>query len=180
MLTGSAAPFSEGQGHLSLNQGRHFHPRDVGFKARKAEANTLHFHRRIPSRSQYCHKPEQLLQELNHPCQQWTSDAAIGKWPPGLLLSHFIRKALEHSMLIKPIAAAVALAGVSLGVQAADTVPAPQGFIEGSHATLSSRTMYFENDLREGARAADQRETAECLLFNFTSGYTPRHGRLWT
>jgi len=76
-------------------------------------------------------------------------------------------------MFKNPIAGAVALASVSLGVHAADSAPPPQGFIEGSHATLSSRTMYFENDQREGARSADQRETAEGLLFNFTSGYTP-------
>nr|GFD25221.1 hypothetical protein [Tanacetum cinerariifolium] len=47
------------------------------------------------------------------------------------------------------------------------------GFLEDSKATISSRTMYFENDLREGVRAQDQRETAEGLLFNFVSGYTP-------
>jgi hypothetical protein len=74
-------------------------------------------------------------------------------------------------MYKQSLSVAVALAAVSLGAQAADT--APQGFFEGSHATLSSRTMYFENDIREGTRAADQRETAEGLLFNFTSGYTP-------
>ncbi|MCS3469389.1 hypothetical protein M2401_003127 [Pseudomonas sp. JUb42] len=46
------------------------------------------------------------------------------------------------------------------------------GFLEDSKATISSRTMYFENDVREGRRAQDQRETAEGLLFNFNSGYT--------
>lgn len=46
------------------------------------------------------------------------------------------------------------------------------GFLEDSKATISSRTMYFENDTREGRRASDQRETAEGLLFNFNSGYT--------
>jgi len=46
------------------------------------------------------------------------------------------------------------------------------GFLEDSKASISSRTMYFENDIREGRRASDQRETAEGLLFNFNSGYT--------
>jgi hypothetical protein len=60
---------------------------------------------------------------------------------------------------------------VSFGVMA--TQAGAAGFLDDSKATLSSRTMYFENDLREGVRAQDQRETAEGLLFNFISGYTP-------
>ena len=60
---------------------------------------------------------------------------------------------------------------VSVGVMA--TQAGAAGFLEDSKATISSRTMYFENDIREGVRAADQRETAEGLLFNFISGYTP-------
>ncbi|MGH8419171.1 MAG: OprD family porin [Pseudomonas sp.] len=58
---------------------------------------------------------------------------------------------------------------VSFGVMA--TQAGAAGFLEDSKATISSRTMYFENDSREGG--ADQRETAEGLLFNFISGYTP-------
>jgi len=58
---------------------------------------------------------------------------------------------------------------VSVGVMA--TQAGAAGFLEDSKATLSSRTMYFENDNRDGG--ADQRETAEGLLFNFISGYTP-------
>ena len=45
------------------------------------------------------------------------------------------------------------------------------GFLEDSKATISSRTMWFESDNRDGG--ADQREAAEGLLFNFISGYTP-------
>ncbi|OCR22836.1 porin [Pseudomonas syringae] len=46
------------------------------------------------------------------------------------------------------------------------------GFIEDSKATVSSRTMYFDNDSREGLRAADQRETATALKFDYLSGFT--------
>jgi len=50
------------------------------------------------------------------------------------------------------------------------------GFFDDSKATVSSRTLYFENDNREQfgtAKASDQRQTATGLLFNFISGYTP-------
>ncbi|MBX8552516.1 OprD family porin [Pseudomonas cichorii] len=46
------------------------------------------------------------------------------------------------------------------------------GFIEDSKASVSSRTLYFNNDLREGVRASDQRETATGLKFDYTSGFT--------
>ncbi len=46
------------------------------------------------------------------------------------------------------------------------------GFIEDSKATISSRTMYFNNDLREGRNVQDQRETATGLKFDYISGYT--------
>jgi len=46
------------------------------------------------------------------------------------------------------------------------------GFIEDSKASVSSRTMYFDNDLREGRRASDQRETATGLKFDYLSGFT--------
>ncbi|WP_426117912.1 OprD family outer membrane porin [Pseudomonas sp. DSP3-2-2] len=46
------------------------------------------------------------------------------------------------------------------------------GFIEDSKASVSSRTMYFNNDSREGLRAADQRETATALKFDYLSGFT--------
>jgi hypothetical protein len=72
-------------------------------------------------------------------------------------------------MYKQSLAAAVALAGLSMGAQAADT--APEGFFAGSHANISSRTMYYRNDNRVGG--ADQDETAEGLIFNFISGYTP-------
>jgi len=51
------------------------------------------------------------------------------------------------------------------------------GFLEDSKATLSSRTLYFEQDPRENpsatTKAQDQRQTAQGFLFNFISGYTP-------
>ena len=51
------------------------------------------------------------------------------------------------------------------------------GFLDDSKATLSSRTLYFEQDPREpssnGAKGQDQRQTAQGFLFNFISGYTP-------
>lgn len=59
---------------------------------------------------------------------------------------------------------------VSVGVLA--TQAGAAGFLEDSKASVSSRTMYFENDNREGA-TNDQREWATGLLFNFISGYTP-------
>ncbi len=57
---------------------------------------------------------------------------------------------------------------VSVGVLA--TQAGAAGFLEDSKASVTSRTMYFENDNRDGG--ADQREAAEGLLFNFISGYT--------
>ncbi|WP_339450461.1 OprD family porin [Pseudomonas sp. EA_5y_Pfl2_R50] len=44
------------------------------------------------------------------------------------------------------------------------------GFIEDSKASVSSRTMYFNSDNRDGG--ADQRETAEGLKFDYLSGFT--------
>ncbi|RMQ45669.1 Outer membrane porin [Pseudomonas cichorii] len=46
------------------------------------------------------------------------------------------------------------------------------GFIEDGKATISSRTMYFNNDVREGRNVTDQRETATGLKFDYISGYT--------
>uniref|UniRef100_A0A7C1XCF6 OprD family porin n=1 Tax=Pseudomonas graminis TaxID=158627 RepID=A0A7C1XCF6_9PSED len=53
------------------------------------------------------------------------------------------------------------------------------GFLDDSKATLSSRTLYFEQDPRENRNASgtlkgqDQRQTTQGFLFNFISGYTP-------
>lgn len=44
------------------------------------------------------------------------------------------------------------------------------GFVEDTKASVSSRTLYFDNDQREGG--ADQRETATGLKFNVQSGFT--------
>ena len=71
-------------------------------------------------------------------------------------------------MYKQSLAAAIALASISATVYAAD--PAPSGFIDGSKATISSRTMYFRNDNRDGG--ADQQESGQGFLFNFLSGYT--------
>lgn len=59
---------------------------------------------------------------------------------------------------------------VSFGVMA--TQAGAAGFLEDSKATISSRTMWFENDNRDTG-GSDQREAAEGVLFNFISGYTP-------
>ena len=45
------------------------------------------------------------------------------------------------------------------------------GFIEDSKAALSSRTMYFNADNREGG--ADQRESAQGFKLDYVSGFTP-------
>lgn len=57
---------------------------------------------------------------------------------------------------------------VAVGVLAQQAGAA--GFIEDSKASVSSRTMYYNNDNREGG--ADQRETAEGLKFDYLSGFT--------
>jgi len=59
---------------------------------------------------------------------------------------------------------------IAVGVMAQQASAA--GFIEDSKASVSSRTMYFNNDLREGVRASDQRETATGLKFDYVSGFT--------
>ncbi|WNW12862.1 OprD family porin [Pseudomonas sp. DTU_2021_1001937_2_SI_NGA_ILE_001] len=59
---------------------------------------------------------------------------------------------------------------VTMGVLAQQAGAA--GFIEDSKASVSSRTLYFNNDLREGVRASDQRETATGLKFDYSSGFT--------
>ncbi|QCY15308.1 OprD family porin [Pseudomonas sp. MPC6] len=57
---------------------------------------------------------------------------------------------------------------VAVGVLAQQAGAA--GFIEDSKASISSRTMYYNNDNRDGG--ADQRETAEGLKFDYLSGFT--------
>ena len=57
---------------------------------------------------------------------------------------------------------------VAVGVMAQQAGAA--GFLEDSKASVSSRTMYYNNDNREGG--ADQRETAEGLKFDYLSGFT--------
>lgn len=57
---------------------------------------------------------------------------------------------------------------VAVGVLAQQAGAA--GFIEDSKASVSSRTMYFDNDNREGAN--DQREAATGLKFDYKSGFT--------
>ncbi|MGB5828677.1 MAG: OprD family outer membrane porin, partial [Pseudomonas mandelii] len=58
---------------------------------------------------------------------------------------------------------------VAVGVLAQQAGAA--GFIEDSKASVSSRTMYYNADTREGT-ANDQRETAEGLKFDYQSGFT--------
>jgi hypothetical protein len=57
---------------------------------------------------------------------------------------------------------------VAVGVLAQQAGAA--GFIEDSKASVSSRTMYYNADNRDGG--ADQRETAEGLKFDYLSGFT--------
>ncbi|WP_434579032.1 OprD family outer membrane porin [Pseudomonas sp. Z5-35] len=57
---------------------------------------------------------------------------------------------------------------VAVGVLAQQAGAA--GFIEDSKASVSSRTLYFDNDNREGAE--DQREAATGLKFDYKSGFT--------
>lgn len=57
---------------------------------------------------------------------------------------------------------------VAVGVLAQQAGAA--GFIEDSKASVSSRTMYYNNDNRDGG--SDQKETAEGLKFDYQSGFT--------
>jgi hypothetical protein len=59
---------------------------------------------------------------------------------------------------------------VTFGIMAQQAGAA--GFLEDSKASVSSRTLYFNNDLREGRNALDQRETATGLKFDYISGFT--------
>ncbi|MFS2197561.1 OprD family outer membrane porin [Pseudomonas sp. Pseusp3] len=61
---------------------------------------------------------------------------------------------------------------VAIGVLAQQAGAA--GFLEDSKASISSRTMYYDADMREGAStpANRQRETAEGLKFDYLSGFT--------
>jgi hypothetical protein len=61
---------------------------------------------------------------------------------------------------------------VTVGVMAQQAGAA--GFLEDSKASISSRTMYYDADMREGAStpANRQRETAEGLKFDYLSGFT--------
>jgi hypothetical protein len=61
---------------------------------------------------------------------------------------------------------------VAVGVVAQQAGAA--GFLEDSKASISSRTMYYDADMREGPSTAAnrQRETAEGLKFDYLSGFT--------
>ena len=61
---------------------------------------------------------------------------------------------------------------VAVGVLAQQAGAA--GFLEDSKASVSSRTMYYDADVREGAStpANRQREAAEGLKFDYLSGFT--------
>ncbi len=60
---------------------------------------------------------------------------------------------------------ALTASAVSMHVNAA-------GFIEDSKTTISSRTLYFDNNNRESG-SQDQRQTAQGFKADFSSGYTP-------
>jgi hypothetical protein len=59
---------------------------------------------------------------------------------------------------------------VTFGIMAQQAGAA--GFLEDSKASVSSRTLYFDNNVREGYRASDQEETATGLKFDYISGFT--------
>lgn len=49
-----------------------------------------------------------------------------------------------------------------------------EGFIEGSSATLSMRTLYFNSDYRDGSQMPSKtEETAQGFLLRYQSGFTP-------
>ncbi|UXZ96733.1 OprD family porin [Pseudomonas phytophila] len=59
---------------------------------------------------------------------------------------------------------------VAFGVMAQQAGAA--GFLEDSKASVSSRTLYFDNDFRESGSADNNRETATGLKFDYLSGFT--------
>lgn len=59
---------------------------------------------------------------------------------------------------------------VTFGIMAQQAGAA--GFLEDSKASVSSRTLYFDNNVRENYRASDQEETATGLKFDYISGFT--------
>lgn len=67
--------------------------------------------------------------------------------------------------------AGLVLAAVTMQVQAgADSL---DGFLEGSSAALSMRTLYFNSDYRDGSQAPSKtEETAQGFLLNYQSGFT--------
>lgn len=69
------------------------------------------------------------------------------------------------------VAASVALASVTGLAQAADTTS--HGFLEDSKASISSRTMYFNNDNRDGTAAPSKtEEAAQGFVLRYESGFT--------
>jgi hypothetical protein len=69
------------------------------------------------------------------------------------------------------LSAAVALAGLSFGVHAADSTQ--HGFIEDSTASVTARNFYINQDNRNGvANPSKQEEWGQGFIFNFASGYT--------
>ena len=59
---------------------------------------------------------------------------------------------------------------VTFGIMAQQAGAA--GFLEDSKASISSRTLYFDNDFRESGSADNNRETATGLKFDYISGFT--------
>lgn len=71
----------------------------------------------------------------------------------------------------KAIPTALALAVTSIAAQAADTTS--HGFLEDSKASLQLRTMYFQNDNRDGTAAPSRtEETAQGFMLRYESGFT--------
>ena len=74
-------------------------------------------------------------------------------------------------MYKRSLPAAVALAGLSLGAQAADN--AQHGFIEDSHLSVSARNFYINTDNRDGAaKPSKVEEWGQGFVGKFESGFT--------
>jgi hypothetical protein len=79
-------------------------------------------------------------------------------------------------MLVSPFRTRLGLGTVSLCAMVFSSAQAA-GFIEDSKATVESRTMYFNRDLRDGSSsnpqgASKREESGQGFILNFQSGYT--------
>ena len=81
---------------------------------------------------------------------------------------------MKLSTLALAITAAVLAQHASadgFGLGSLGTGDGHSGFLEDSHSSISSRTMYYNADVHSGT-ANDLREAAQVLRFDYKSGYT--------